>query len=360
MTQPEAEELKPCPFKQSHKLEKYVDGDGLKVSCKSCGIVMNFDRWQTRAPIQLETVGQITGDTSDGYHTFNELYEHRHILFLAVLTANIQNAWRSKLHADGTMFDGWFIAGLNTEDGQATYHLPLRIWELFKYIPELEKAPEWDGHTSNDVLTRIRDMAFFNGVKAHPTPTQAVKGAQYSGPYRRIDDGPELPRSAIMAWKLPLITKAWKEGVSGRVIAKIFDVSHEYVYAKMQFVPRDKIAKDEPISVEALKAALSAPLESPVENEALYGVRQLLTIHKDDDLETKWLREIERALSRKPEPIELRSPVDLEKLKTDCRIIARKKSPPFATRGDVSDTVLEYLSQSGVIDAAQNHINGCE
>lgn len=121
--------------------------------------------------------GEITGETSDGYHTFNELYEHRHILFLAVLTANIAKAWRSKLHADGTMFDGWFIAGLNTDDGQATYHIPERMWELFKYIPELDRAPEWDGHTSNDVLVRIRDMAFFNGVK-HTTPPSPREGVE--------------------------------------------------------------------------------------------------------------------------------------------------------------------------------------
>lgn len=122
----------------------------------------------------LRRIMKITGETSDGHHTFNELYEHRHILFLAVLTAHIEKSWRSKLHADGTMFDGWFVAGLNTDDGQATYHLPMRIWELFKYIPELDRSPEWDGHSSNDVLVRIRDMAFFGGVKT--TTAQPPEG----------------------------------------------------------------------------------------------------------------------------------------------------------------------------------------
>lgn len=103
----------------------------------------------------------ITGDTSDGYHTFNELYEHRHILFLSVLTANIDRAWRSKLHDDGTMFDGWFVAGLKTVMGQATYHLPIRMWSLFDAIPELEKAPPFDGHTAEDTLKRLRDDAYF-------------------------------------------------------------------------------------------------------------------------------------------------------------------------------------------------------
>lgn len=56
------------------------------------------------------------GDISDGYHTFNELYHHRAILF-----ANICNksgkSWKSKKHHDGSMYDGMFIVGINTPDG---------------------------------------------------------------------------------------------------------------------------------------------------------------------------------------------------------------------------------------------------
>lgn len=42
-----------------------------------------------------------------------------------------------------------------------------------------------------------------------------------------LDDGPELPRSAVMAWKEPLIIKAWREGLSARACARVFDVSHD-------------------------------------------------------------------------------------------------------------------------------------
>lgn len=111
----------------------------------------------------------ISGDTSDGYHTFNELYENRHILFLALLSANKDKAWRSKLHDDGSFLDGWFIAGLKTDLGQATYHLPLRMWGLFHNIKEVEHAPKWDGHTSEDVLTRIREFAL-HPSKQEPPP----------------------------------------------------------------------------------------------------------------------------------------------------------------------------------------------
>ena len=95
------------------------------------------------------------GEISDGYHTFNELYEHRHMLFLHVLFCNPDRAWRSDLHSDGTMFDGWFIAGLETDDGQVTYHLPNRLLNAFRNVKKLEKAPEWDGHTSDDVISRL-------------------------------------------------------------------------------------------------------------------------------------------------------------------------------------------------------------
>jgi hypothetical protein len=55
-----------------------------------------------------------------------------------------------------------------------------------------------------------------------------------------LDDGPPLSKRNIMAWKIPLILKAWQAGVSGRVIAEIFDVSHETVYSKMAGVARNK------------------------------------------------------------------------------------------------------------------------
>lgn len=37
---------------------------------------------------------------------------------------------------------------------QITYHLPAEDWDTLR-VPELETAPEWDGHTSDDVLERI-------------------------------------------------------------------------------------------------------------------------------------------------------------------------------------------------------------
>ena len=99
--------------------------------------------------------GETFSDTiSDGYHTFGELYEHRTMLFLIICRLFKDYAWKSKLHYDGTMYNGMFIAGIETPNGQATYHIEDKYWDLFD-ITEVPNAPEWDGHTPDDAIKRI-------------------------------------------------------------------------------------------------------------------------------------------------------------------------------------------------------------
>lgn len=91
------------------------------------------------------------GTLSDGYHTFNELYDHRAILFSIICNQNKAIAWKSKKHDDGTMFDGMFIVGIKTPLGQYTYHYDIKpYWEMFD-VKELENAPKWDGHQPKDI-----------------------------------------------------------------------------------------------------------------------------------------------------------------------------------------------------------------
>nr|DAN18018.1 MAG TPA: putative cytoplasmic protein [Caudoviricetes sp.] len=97
----------------------------------------------------------IDGETSDGYHTFNELYHHRAVLFSVVVADFADKAWKAKAHHDGTMFDGMFIVGIDTPDGQATYHYDIEpYWDIFR-CKELDRAPEWDGHTPEQAIERI-------------------------------------------------------------------------------------------------------------------------------------------------------------------------------------------------------------
>lgn len=94
-------------------------------------------------------------EVSDGYHTFDELYEHRNVLFAALISAN-PGGWKSKQHYDGTMEEGWFIAGLFFTDGnQVTYHLPIKMWDELVHVKVLEYAPKWDGHSPKDCLGRL-------------------------------------------------------------------------------------------------------------------------------------------------------------------------------------------------------------
>lgn len=91
-----------------------------------------------------------SGDFSDGYHTFNELYYHRMILFAVICKQNEKLAWKSWLHHDGTMYNDYFIVGIDTPLGQYSYHYHKKYWDEFD-VKELPNAPEWDGHEPKDI-----------------------------------------------------------------------------------------------------------------------------------------------------------------------------------------------------------------
>lgn len=92
---------------------------------------------------------------SDNYHSFDELYECRHALFIALCNCNKNIAWKSKVHSDGTTREGWFLLGLRKNPTkQITFHLPGRLWDSC-LVEELEMAPEFDGHTTVDVIERL-------------------------------------------------------------------------------------------------------------------------------------------------------------------------------------------------------------
>lgn len=96
-------------------------------------------------------------DISDGYHTFDELYYHRMILFSLLLNSHPGISWKAKKHHDGTMFDDEsFICGIETPKGQYTYHYHLKHWDMFK-VKEFEFAPEYDGHKPSDI-TRLLSL----------------------------------------------------------------------------------------------------------------------------------------------------------------------------------------------------------
>lgn len=101
-----------------------------------------------------------TKDISDGHHTFGELYKNIIILFCTLCNLLPNISWKSKKHNDeenDPMFSGDFIAGMNTPDGIATYHIKLQYWDLFD-IPELERAPKYGNYDNEEVLKRILSL----------------------------------------------------------------------------------------------------------------------------------------------------------------------------------------------------------
>lgn len=104
------------------------------------------------------------GQLSDGYHTFDELYEYRMLynamLFNELAKENLYDIHKSKRHSDGDFpFDNpdYFIVMAELPTGQISNHYRMEYWDFFK-IPEKYKSNEWDGHDSQDVAQRMKEF----------------------------------------------------------------------------------------------------------------------------------------------------------------------------------------------------------
>lgn len=116
-----------------------------------------------------------TNKISDGYHTFGELYEFRKVYNAALFNEwakyrvnppdgsdeipmfDVHKSWK---HNDGKLCfgGGWFIVVAVLPFGQISNHYEAKDWDLFK-VPEVEKAKyPFDGHTSDDVLNRLKSL----------------------------------------------------------------------------------------------------------------------------------------------------------------------------------------------------------
>ena len=103
------------------------------------------------------------GEVSDGYHTFDELYEFRKVynavLFNEWAEQGLYKVHKSKKHSDGEpcFGGGWFIVMAELPTGQISNHYELKDWDLFK-VQARAKAAAWDGHTAQDVIERLRKL----------------------------------------------------------------------------------------------------------------------------------------------------------------------------------------------------------
>ena len=116
------------------------------------------ERRRLQAICDVAKVNDI-GELSDGFHTFNSLYEQRMILFAALVKAYKDKAWKSYRHEDGEYCfgGGWFIVGIDTPEGSYTYHYENKYWNMFDCV-DLPRAKHWDGHTEEDAETRLMSL----------------------------------------------------------------------------------------------------------------------------------------------------------------------------------------------------------
>jgi hypothetical protein len=99
----------------------------------------------------------VNGDISDGYHTFDELYEHRCLLFLNLCLNDKNNCyWKPD-------FENWFCLYWESPQGQISYHLPNKFLHLIDGCITKDEAHTWDGHKGSDVLTRLIAIAKTRG-----------------------------------------------------------------------------------------------------------------------------------------------------------------------------------------------------
>ena len=97
------------------------------------------------------------GELSDGYHTFDQLYDFRREYNAALVNSGVWPAHKSHRHHDGELCfgGGWFIVMMETPFGQISNHYECKYWDEF-HCEEKYVADEWDGHTDEDVLERLK------------------------------------------------------------------------------------------------------------------------------------------------------------------------------------------------------------
>lgn len=110
---------------------------------------------------------------SDGYHTYEELYEFRKMYNAALFNEwagdynyakgineveyDVHKSWR---HNDGELCfgGGWFVVMAMLPAGQITNHYKAEDWDLFRIPEEPTAKYAYDWHTSQDVLDRLRSL----------------------------------------------------------------------------------------------------------------------------------------------------------------------------------------------------------
>ena len=158
--------------------------------------------------VEEETKPKGMGEVSDGYHTFNELYEYRMLynaaLFNEFAKQGLYDVHKSRKHSDGEYPFGdsnWFIVMAELPTGQISNHYEMKDWDKFQ-IPEKPLANKWDEHSPRDVAERL--TSFTNPKKEYP------KSYEECYKIMGIDTGFLLTSYDLDFWKGHLLTSLQK------------------------------------------------------------------------------------------------------------------------------------------------------
>ena len=117
----------------------------------------NINNWDEGEVVVIDE------NTSDGYHTFKELYEFRLLynaaLFNSWASQGLYDVQKNKCNHDGELCfgGGWFVVRAELPTGQISNHYELKDWDKFK-IKERGKYENFDFHDSKDVSDRLSDF----------------------------------------------------------------------------------------------------------------------------------------------------------------------------------------------------------
>lgn len=113
---------------------------------------------------EVAALAPVTGKTSDGYHTFDELYAFRMLynaaLFNEWAQQGLYEVHKSRRHHDEEecFGGGWFVVVAILPTGQISNHYKEEHWGLFN-IPAVSKAMyPYDGHTAADTIERLKEL----------------------------------------------------------------------------------------------------------------------------------------------------------------------------------------------------------
>lgn len=135
------------------KMHEIADDYNEEEECEDCF------REMSRIYDMLYDAISVDDDTSDGFHTFHEMYEFRTKLFAVIVNSNKDISWKSlsSSASDPDMSSFQFIVGIDTPEGCVMFHCDREDWDLFN-CKEIPTAPAYNGYDPSIAVDRLSSL----------------------------------------------------------------------------------------------------------------------------------------------------------------------------------------------------------